>query len=229
MSDDRPASPDGAPLRRVRRYRGGWLVLAVAALGIVVVRVTIDSRAALRAGVEAEVRRDRARASREYLHAIRMYVPGSSSVRRAVERLEAMAHDAAQAGDLEGERMAREALRSGLLGARSVYTPYADHLARSDRRLAEIYARLEPPAVAAGASLEQRRAWHLERLAARPGPRLPATFAALFGFALWLSAAIVFIRKGIDRGLRLQPRWGVATLAAFVLGFALFVLGLRFA
>jgi hypothetical protein len=217
------------PPGRARRYRGGWLLLAVLALGIVVARVVIDSRAALRAGVAAEAAGDRARASREYLHAVRMYVPGSPSVRRAVERLEALAQTAAQAGNLEDERRAREALRSGLLGARSVYTPYADRLAASDRRLAEIYARLEDPAVAPGATPEQRRAWHLERLAARPGPRLPATFAALFGFALWLSAAILFIRKGIDRGLRLQPRWGIATLVAFGVGFALFVLGLRLA
>ena len=228
-------------MRRLRRFRGGWLLLAVVTLAIVMVRVTIDSRAALRAGVDAETAGDRSRASREYLHAIRMYVPGSSSVKRAVERLEAMAGAAAEAGDLEGERIAREALRSGLLGARSVYTPYADHLAVSDRRLAEVYARIEtrsavaapgaaqPGTGQAGTGIEERRLWHLARLTERPGPALPATFAALFGFALWLSAAILFIRRGIDRGLRLQRRWALAALVMFAVGFSLFVIGLRLA
>jgi hypothetical protein len=213
----------------VQRRWGWWLVLAGVAVALVVGRVLRDSQAALLAGAAAEASGDSARAAREYLHAIRMYVPGSPFVRKAVERLEVMAAAAAQAGEAAVERAAREALRSGLLGARSVYTPFAERLATSDRRLAELYARLEDPAVAPGASPEQRRAWHLERLLARPGPSLPATFAALGGLALWLGAAIVFIRKGLDRGLRLQRDWAIGCGVAFFLGFTLFLLGLRFA
>ena len=83
--------------------------------------------------------------------------------------------------------------------------------------------------MAAGAPFEQRRAWHLERLLARPGPSLPATFAALGGLALWLGAAVLFIRRGLDRGLRLQRGWATASAVAFFIGFTLFLLGLRFA
>jgi hypothetical protein len=188
-----------------------------------------DSRAAWRAGVRAEESGDRDGAIRQYLHAARMYVPASPFVRQAVARLEANAVAAARTNDTATERAALEALRAALLGSRSFYTPFAGRLAASDRRLARLYARLEDPAVAPGASLAEREAWHLERLRARPGPSLPASSAALLGMGLWLGAAVVFIRRGLDSALRLKRRWAVASGVAFLFGFALFILGLRFA
>ena len=77
--------------------------------------------------------------------------------------------------------------------------------------------------------LATREAWHRDRLAARPGPAVPATVAALAGLGLWLGAVVVFIRRGVDRALRLERRWAVAAGIGFFVGFALFVLGLRLA
>ncbi len=212
----------------LRRSLYGAALVGVA-LALLVGRVRSDSRAALGQGAVAEQAGDRSQAVRHYLHAARMYVPGSASVRQALDRLEAIAGAAAQVGDAATERAALEAVRAALLGARSFYTPSPDRLAASDRRLARLYAAIEDPAVAPGASAAAREAWHLQRLAARPGPSTGATLAALGGLALWLGAAVVFIRRGLDRALGLQRPWALASGIGFFVGFALFLLGLRFA
>jgi hypothetical protein len=226
-------SPETAPYSRQNRVPPvrwrRWLALAALALAVVAGRVLHDSWSAFAAGAAAEARGDRPRAVRQYLHATRMYLPGSPFVTRALDRLEALAAGARAAGDLQGERQALEAVRAGLLGARSLYTPHAARVAAADGRLAEIYARIEDPAVDPGATPAQRQAWHRDRLAARPGPAVPATVAALLGVVLWLGAAVVFLRRGVDRTLRLHRQWAVASGVAFFVGFALFVVGLRFA
>jgi hypothetical protein len=202
---------------------------ALCALGVVTVRVLQDSSAALDAGDEAARRGDPAEATRHYLHAVRMYVPGSPYVGRGLDRLETLATAAAKTGDAAAERRALEAARSGLLGARSFYTPHAGRLEAADRALAALYARTEDPAVAPGATREAREAWHLTQLSRRPGPAPVPAVLALLGLALWLSAVGVFVRRGLDRALKLRPRWAFIAAVGFLAGFALFVVGLRLA
>jgi hypothetical protein len=205
------------------------MALAAVALALVTGRVLHDSWSALGDGQAAEARGERPQAIRQYLRAARMYVPGSPFVGRALARLEGLAAASASAGDLQGEREALEAIRSSLLGARSLYTPHAERLVAADARLAAIYARQEQPSVAPGASIADREEWHRARLAIRPGPAIPATVTALAGLALWLGAVVLFIRRGVDRTLRLERRWAVAAGIGFFVGFGLFVLGLRLA
>jgi hypothetical protein len=57
-----------------------------------------------------------------------------------------------------------------------------------------------------------------------PGSPLP-----LVGFGLWLGAALGFIFKAVDKRLRLRPRWAKLCAGVFVIGFALFLLGLKLA
>jgi hypothetical protein len=206
-----------------------YAAFAVCAFGVVTARVLQDSAAALDAGDEAARRGDPAEAARHYLHAVRMYVPGSPYVGRGLDRLETLASAAAKSGDAPAERRALEAVRSGLLGARSFYTPHAARLEAADRQLAALYARTEDPAVAPGATPEQREAWHLAQLSRRPGPATVPAVAALVGLAMWLSAVGVFVKRGLDRALRLRPRWAWIAAIGFFAGFALFVVGLRLA
>jgi hypothetical protein len=221
------ASATGQPGLRSRW--AGYLLVVLLALLVVAGRVAHDSWAALRAGDAALDRGDRAVATREYLHAVRMYLPGSPFVARALQRLEEVARTAAGAGDLHGERQAWEAVRAGLLGARSLYTPYPERLAAADRRLAPLYAQIEEERVAPGATAVERQRWHADRLAQRPGPAIPATLAALLGLGLWLGAVVLFIRRGVDRSLRLDRRWAGCCAVAFLAGFTMFVVGLRLA
>jgi hypothetical protein len=214
---------------RGRWRRWAWVAIALAALAVVAGRVLHDSWSALTAGEDAERRGDGATAVRQYLHAARMYVPGSPFVQRALDRLQAIAASAEAAGDLATARSALEAIRAALLGSRSFYTPHAGRLPTVNRRLAAIYARTEDLLVAPASSLEEREAWHLARLTPEPGPAPGPAAAALVGLGLWLSAAVTFLRRGVDRSLKLQRAWALASGLAFLLGFGLFVVGLRLA
>jgi hypothetical protein len=150
-------------------------------------------------------------------------------VRRALDHLDRLARAAEAAGDPAAARPALEAIRAALLGTRSSYTPHAGRLPEVERRLSEIYARLEDPRVEPGASLEMRAAWHASRLARHPGPLVKHVLLALLGLALWLGGVVAFVRRGLDAGLRLRRGPALAAALAFALGFALFVTGLRLA
>lgn len=222
-------SPTLAPRPRRGRVALLWAVGLLIGLGVVVVRVAVDGRASLKAGEAAEARGDRAGAIRQYLDAARMYLPGSPTVRRALDHLDVLATTAAQAQDSTTERAALEAIRAAILGARSSYTPEEERLARVDRRLAALYATVEDPGVDPSASVETRTAWHAARLAQRPGPAVGYVVLALLGLALWLSAVVGFVRRGLDGGLRLRRAPALAAGIAFAVGFALFLTGLRLA
>lgn len=212
------------PPRAWRRYA----LIAAAALAVVAGRVLHDSWSALTAGEDAERRGDRTEAVRSYLQAVRMYVPGSPFVARALDRLTAMAGAAESRSDEVAARHALEAIRAGLLGARSFYTPHARRLPAVEERLALLYARAE--AAEAGGRRESqatRIAWHRAKLAARPGPATAPALIAVLGLAVWLGAAVTFLRKGVDRALRLRTPWAVASGVGFLVGFLMFVVGLR--
>lgn len=203
--------------------------IAAGALAVVAGRILVDSRAALQAGRQAQEKGDGASATRHYLDAARLYVPGSPFVARALDALQAQAQAAESTGNLEAARRALEAIRAAALGTRSFYTPHADRLAAADQRLARIYAKTESDAVDPGASQEVRAAWHAERLARRPGPATLPVLVVFLGLALWLGAAVAFFMKGLDANLHLRRGPAVASGVAFLIGFTLFLVGLRIA
>ncbi len=220
----------------MRPHHGGptrpwktWLGAMILALLVVTGRVLWDSREALQAAEEAVAKNDKKGAARHYLQAVRMYVPGSPFVQGGLRGLTTLAAQARAVGDRSGERTALESVRAGLLGARSLYVPHEDTLRSADARLAQLYAEGEAPDVDPGASLAARTAWHAARLGLRPGPASGAVVAALAGACLWLCASVLMFRRGLDRDLRIRGGVAAAVLAAFVVGFAMFVLGLRLA
>jgi hypothetical protein len=213
---------------RLRR----WVMVAVGitlALAAVAARLLWDARSNLMAGEHAETRGDRHGAIRHYQNAARLYLPGSPYVRRALDRLEAVAAAASQAGDGPSLRAALEAERAAILATRWLVIPYASRLPTLESRLAQVLAANEERSVAPGVSFEARTAWHLERLAQRPGPALPHVLLALCGLVLWIGSTVAFIRKGLDEGLRLRRREAVISSIVFAAGFGLFLLGLRLA
>lgn len=209
-----------------------WAVIGagiVLALGIVGARLLWDARSNLMAGEAAQSRGDRHAAIRHYQDAARLYLPGSPYVRRALDHLETMATSATQAGDGPSLRAALEAERAAILAARWLVIPYASRLPALELRLAQVLAANEERSVAPGVSFEARTAWHLERLAHRPGPALPYVLLALFGLVLWVGSAIVFFRKGLDENLRLRRREAVITSIIFAAGLGMLLIGLRLA
>jgi hypothetical protein len=157
-------------------------------------------------------------------------VPGNPYVVRALDALQASADRAEKGGDKALARRALEAMRAALLGTRSFYTPHGERLPGIEGRLARLYAESEGSArVGAVESVEARTAWHRERLGRRPGPATLPVMLALGGLALWLGAALAFFFKGLDPLLRLRTGRAIAAGVAFLIGFAMFVAGLRLA
>ena len=204
-----------------------WLLVALLGGAGLTARVLLGARAAVQAGEAALARGDQSAAVRDFQHAVRLYLPASPFVAQAVAQLRGLAEAAAAAGDGPGEQRALLGLRAGLLGARSLYTPFAADLAFCNQRLAAIYGQAELPGQALSDTGEQsvaaRTSWHQQRLSRRPGPAPATTIALLGGFALWLGAAVSFTRRGIDRTLALRRCWAVGCALGFAAGLVLFV------
>ncbi len=197
------------------------------ALGIVVVRLLVDARAAFRAGDAAEQRGELTLAIRHYLDAGRLYVPGSSYTKGALDRLDRIGVTAVTQGDYATARAAFEAERAALLGTRSFYTPHAARLPDLERKLARLVAATEADGTAA--TFEERASWHAARLAERPGPKTSLVLLALLGLLTWVSSAVVFFRHGLDAHLGLRRVPAVLAASGFIAGLALFLVCLRLA
>lgn len=222
------ASYSLAKRRSAPRWRL-WLLLGLLASAGLTTRVLVESKTALEQGEAALARGERTAALRSFQHAVRLYVPASPFVARALANLQRLAEQAAQAQDSDTEQRALLALRAGLLGVRSLYTPFAQQLEWADDRLALLYAAREGTGTANPTARAARQAelatWHRDRLALRPGPDGAAIVRFLLGFGLWIGAATLFARRGIDRTLALRRNWAVGCAVAFVAGFSLFLSG----
>lgn len=217
-----PARGASSRRERVRSTRLVGAFIAVA-LAVVAARVVIDSASALRRGDAAAGRGESAEAIQGYLEAARLYAPASPYPPRALDRLSEMAERAEASGDLVTARQALEAAHGAILGTRSFYTPFAGRLPALERRLVGLYVRLDPYPTAHGPS------WYAARLAVRPGPSVALSVLALVGFFAWVGAALAFLLRAFDSSLRLRPRPALLCAAVFVVGFALFLAGLRLA
>ena len=213
------------------------LVLGVATLAVVYGRFVVQAHDAVRAARVSARAGDSAEATRYYLDALRAYVPGSPFQRQALDGLAQLAASARAAGDASEERRAWEAMRVGLLSTRSFYTPDRSRFDEANHRLAELdgEARFPPADLenvwARARGLGAGRSGGLPA-GASPGPAVAATLVALIGLAIWVGAIVLLIRRGVERSPRRRPAaLSFAELilpALFVLGFALFLVGLRF-
>jgi hypothetical protein len=196
-------------------------------LATIATRLLLDGRAALRAGAAAEQRGETAMAIRHYLDAGRLYLPGSPYTRGALDRLDSIAVAAVTREDYATARAAFEAERAAILGTRSFYIPHGSRLPALERRLARLLAASEAP-VAAG-DFAERAAWHAERLAERPGPRLSFLLLALAGLVTWVASAVLFFIRGLDSRLGLKRVPALLAASGFVVGLSLFLVCLRLA
>ncbi len=211
--------------------RGRRLAIAGAgvflAFAVVVVRLLVEAQGAYRQGAAAEARGDFVQAVRHYLDAGRAYLPGNPTVRRALDRLDAIGIAAVTRGDYATARSAFEGERAALLGARSFYTPHADRLPGINRRLARLMAATEEPAGMAG--FDGRTAWHEQRLNAKLRPKTSLVMLALAGLGLWVVSLGMFFRSGLSTNLTLVRTPAVLAGLGFLVGMALFLVGLRLA
>lgn len=224
------------------------VVLALAAV-LVVVRVWLASRDEWRAG-EALVAEYNLRAGEEpppgegledprrallreaivrYREAALWYLPGNPYGRRAVERLLLIGQRGEQDADDDLALYAYRAARGAIQATRTFAVSDADGLARADRGIARVSARLErTPPGAEPETLTAREKRYRALLAQGGDPDPWYSLLAGAGLLLWVLGAFAFVLRGLDERchLRLGPalRSGLvvaAGLAAWLAGLAL--------
>jgi tetratricopeptide (TPR) repeat protein len=168
---------------------------------VVVVRVTVPSRALWLAGEAAQKKGDLDQAIREFGRAARMYAPGNPYSERALLHLVRLGEESAGRGDRDGARRCLREAKSALLATRSFYTPHAGLLDEIDRRL----FAAEDAAAPGG----------------RPGPPFVApavvpSLALLLGAVLFIAAAMAIVL--VAARARLFLVLGTFGLLLFLLG-----------
>lgn len=158
--------------------------------------------------------------------AAHLYLPGSPYTRRAYDALDAHARACETRGQNDQALVAWRAIRSSALATRWVVVPYRSELTRANRRIARLMA-LTPAApedrAMTPASLEEK---HLALLAEDRAPEAAWMLLMGVGLAAWLSAALWSARHGWSDAHGARKGELARAAGVFVVGAALFVLGL---
>lgn len=213
------------------RPRKTWSLLGTAlllALLVVLGRLTWEARAGLARGRALETEGATLEAIAHHLDAARAFYPGNPYAALAFDRLETLAFPSPDApANADVERRALEALRTAVLATRSIYLPHAAAFRKANERLATLYARWESVGQAdTPESLARRESFHRDKLNALPGPRPLPALVALAGLFLWVGGAWAFMTRGLTPALNLNRGPALGAVLAFVMGLALFLLGL---
>lgn len=220
-----------------------WLPAAlVLVLATVWLRVAMESAAELEVARRLERDGDRHTAVRHYQYALRWYSPWAAAPREAADALERIGNEAAASGDRPLALEALRSLRGGMLATRSLWSPFGERLPGVNRKLARLTAEQQlaeqgggngtgggvgvDTAAPADASPEALAAGHLRLLELDPRPRPAWSLAVVLGFACWITAIVLLLRRGLDRHGRLVGKpalvWGTLALA----GLAVWLAGL---
>ena len=223
-------------MSRVPSRKRTWIQMAAAAVSvallILILRLTWDAHQFAAHGEQQVQKGAYAEACDAFMDAARAYYPGNPYSNVAFARLLALADPALRPPNAPAdlERRALEAFRTAAMATRSLYVPHAAELATVNERLAYIYAQWELKERAAykgaAASLQQRQQWHLVKLREVPGPSWFWSTLALLGLALSVGAVVLFIGKALSPTLQVNRGPALGAGLAFVVGFALFLLGL---
>lgn len=81
-----------------------------------------------------------------YESAIHMYTPGSSMVKKSIDRLWEIGDMFERRNEYDWALLSYRSLRSSLYAVRSFYTPYPEWIERCDKKIAHILAVKEGPA-----------------------------------------------------------------------------------
>ncbi len=189
-------------------------LLVLASLGV---RATLEQQEAWARAVAFEAKGDTERAVEEYRWTLRWYTPWGPAVDDAAAALVDLAQRHA-AQDPETAVQAWDALRSGLIAARSLYQPHAELVDRASRELPPLLVR-----VADRRGDRREPAKLLVRFQAdysRPVGVNPLTSLAVSaGFIAWIAGLWFAARRGLDANGRWQ-RAGWQGVGVAVLGFA---------
>lgn len=186
--------------------------LVVAAIALVVVIAAAATRAvwsggrALDDGDAALARGDHAEAIASWRRAARWYVPLVGASGDAFDRLARLGTEAEARGDVATARAAWQAVHGAALAIRGATAPFDERGREADAHLAKLLAADANPG--AGATVEERTAWHAKVLAGAARPTRGWLVVALAGLvALVIGGAMIL---GGDRERR---RWAEIVVA----------------
>lgn len=207
------------------RWRAAGVGLA-ALFAVAVVRVDREARWELREGRAALARNEVERGVGHLRRAAHLRLPWGGPSREGFEALESFARESEVRGQSDRALLAWRAVRASARGTRWLATPERERLARADRRIASLMARL-PPApedrdVPASRREEQLLAGLVERADADPAWRL----VAAVGLAMSLFAASRLASQGWDDAAMPRRDVVVRSVAALLVGAALFAVAL---
>jgi hypothetical protein len=194
--------------------------LVLAALGALAIRVVVEGKSALADGDDALAHGKPSEAIRAFEASARWYLPLAPHVDEAYARLRALTGSENPAVALAAWRAIRHASRA----TRTLWTPHADDLAATDAAIARLSAAGAPPA--AGETPQAREAWHQARLSRDPRPSTGAAALAGLGILLWLTGAVVLVRRGITATGRLARRPALMAGLTIVVGVVCWAAGL---
>ena len=136
MDEDRVGEPQGlCGLRQFYVVLVRVAVLVVLILLLVVAKVAWDAENHFREAEQALAEGDREEALWHFQWALRNYVPGLPTNRRAVTQIEGLAAEWAAAGETERATNALRTLRATLYSIHSFYQPFPDVLSRTEKTL----------------------------------------------------------------------------------------------
>jgi hypothetical protein len=163
-------------------------VIVLAVIGVVSLRAVMSGRGALGDGDDWMLRGKPAEAIRSYEAAARWYVPLAPHVDTAYAKLRALT-----AGP--DALLAWRAIRSAARATRSVWQPHASDLEDAEAAIARLEARDPEAGEGAGATIEDREAWHRTRLSEDVRARRGAAVLAGLGIVILLAGAVLLVRR----------------------------------
>jgi len=212
----------------VRRFRGLSLLLAVLA-ALTALTVIIERRAGqeLRSAEQALARNDTSGAIKHYGRCLNWYVPWGSA-ETAAERFLALGRSLAGQGREAEAVQALTRMRSGLYGARSLFTPRPDLIAQAEPLLAQLRARQKIGPDASPDAVSKQAAVYLDLMRRPARPETGAAAAAAGGFFIWVLSTFFFIKRFFFQD---QRSWGRAWpwVLVWAGGFGLWLWGMTWA
>jgi hypothetical protein len=202
------------------------LAIAGFCLGVIVSRAVWEGRDALAQGDEAATKGDYPEAIAHWRRAARWYVPLAPHVGGAYDRLERLAGQAEDNGDIAIALSAWRGVRGSILATRSFFTPQSDRLEPANRAIARLMATQEMAAGGGDRSAEAWRDWHYQLLVRDEAPSVGWSIVALLGFALWIGGAFGFALRGLTEDDRLAVRRAAIAGGCVAAGLVIWLLGL---
>jgi hypothetical protein len=202
----------------------GLVVLAL--LGLVYGRVLFESRREWSEGRQWLAKDDPDEAIVHYRRAALWYAPVNPWCVAALDGLSGIAKRAERRGEIDRALAAWRAIRGGVLGTRSFYTPTPGRLRAANRHIAALMAKQPRPAQDVSKTEAALAREHLALLERNDAPSVFWSVVLLAGFFGWIGAAFAFIYRGLDAEGRLVRPLAARWASAVLVGIAVWVLGM---